>query len=261
MDRSLLSPGLATQTFYFCGKNQKATSNLRSTLQISARHLTYTQSAKTRHTAKPIIHSTEKTFLPKKQEHQAVSERLLKNHLVFHISPGTSQNLLTLHSLHQIYSIIFNKYLLDINKYLCASTLPSLVSGTLCEDFGIKELITFLWISFQMDSMYIIWWKIMSTGTNLSSFWGRILQVGFQLTIRKTRNECCILLSRVESLGMKEGWPCPGKHVSQLSSLQAWKYPLSISFVIKCLPKSHYTLPYNFFSTYFKCTCNWVPIQ
>ena len=45
------------------------------------------------------------------------------------------------------------------------------------------------------------------------------------------------------------------------SCLQAWKYLLSISFVIKCLPKSHHTLPYNFFSTYFKCTCNWVPIQ
>ena len=63
---SLISPGLATQAFYFCGKSQKATSNLTSTFQISASHLTNIQSAKTCHTAKPIIHSTEKTFLPKR---------------------------------------------------------------------------------------------------------------------------------------------------------------------------------------------------
>ena len=168
--------------------------------------------------------------------------------------------------------IIFNKYFLDINKYLGASTLPSLVSGTLCEDFGMEELIT-IYLDFLLDGLDVYnWVEIMNTGTNLNSCWGTILQVGFKLTIRKNRNDCCILLSRVESLGMKvlsrieslgmkEGWPCPGKHVSWLSSLQAWKYPLSISFVIKCLPKSHHTQPYNFFSTYFKCTCNWVPIQ
>ena len=150
---------------------------------------------------------------------------------------------------------------MDINKYLCASTLPSLVSGTLCEDFGMEELIT-MYLDFLLDGLDVYnWVEIMNTGTNLNSFWGRILQVGFKLTIRKNRNDCCILLSRVESLGMKEGWPCPGKQVSWLSSLQAWKYPLSISFVIKCLTKSHQTWPYNFFSTYFKCTCNWVPIQ
>lgn len=81
-----------------------------------------------------------------------MSEHLLNNHLVFHISPGTSQNLLTLHSLHQIHSNNFNKCFLDINKYLCASTLPSLVSETLCEDFGIKELIT-ISLDFFLDGL------------------------------------------------------------------------------------------------------------
>lgn len=130
---------------------------------------------------------------------------------------------------------------------MCASTLPSLVSGILCEDFGIKELIT-IYLDFLLDGLDVYNWVENNEHWNKSEFiWGRILQVGFKLTIRKNREDCCILLSRAESLGMKEGWPCPGKHVSWLSSLQAWKYPLSISFVIKCLPKSHHTGPYNFF--------------
>lgn len=61
----------------------------------------------------------------------------------------------------------------------------------------------------------------MNTGTSLNSLLGRILQAGFKLAIRNNRNDCCTLLPRVEILSVKEGWPCPGKLVGWISSLQA----------------------------------------
>ena len=49
-----------------------------------------------------------------------------------------------------------------------------LVSGTLCEDFGMEELIT-MYLDFLLDGLDVYnWVEIMNTGTNLKSFWGRI---------------------------------------------------------------------------------------
>lgn len=113
-----------------------------------------------------------------------------------------------------------------------------------------------------MDWMYRIGWKIMNTGPNLNSLLGRILQAVLNLTMRKTRSDCCTLLPRAEISSVKEGWSCPGELVGQAGSAvcKPRNITLSASFAVGCLHLLHHALPYTFFYTYFKFMCNWVPI-
>lgn len=82
----------------------------------------------------------------------------------------------------------------------------------------------------------------MNTGTSLNSLLGRILQAGFKLAIRKNRHDCCTLLPRVEILSVKEGWPCPGKLVGWISSLQAQE---NHTVNILCEQMPAYLTPYS----------------
>lgn len=105
--------------------------------------------------------------------------------------------------------------------------------------------------------MYRIEWKTMNNGTKLNSLLGRIIHAGFKLTFRENRNDCCTRLLRVETLGDSFA---QGSRQAGLSVCKPRKNPLSISFVIRCLPLLHHTLPNDFSSTYFKCMCHWLSI-